>query len=182
MVITRRQVVRVHRAHHSRFDAIALVRMNLDTPAARDDVQAIEQAFVVHWANFGRGPGGTYHDDGDLIWIEAPVVQLPCNAVMHTRLVDDVENRITRMIAHFRRRQVNFLWLVHPTAQPPDLSARLATNGLALVETATGMSLDLGQWAGRRPAAAPNVHGSIVYREVKTDAEMDAFEVLMAYY
>jgi ribosomal protein S18 acetylase RimI-like enzyme len=156
--------------------------MRLEASVVRDDVQAIEDAFVAHWANFGRGPGGNYHDDGDLIWIEAPVPQLPYNAVIRSRLIDDFDDRIAKVTAHFRERRVNFLWLVHPSAQPPDLGARLAAHGLALVETATGMSMDLTLWAKNRTTRAPEVDGQIAYREVQSNADMDSFEVLMAYY
>jgi len=156
--------------------------MRPDPSVAGDHVLAIEDAFVAHWANFGLGPGGSYHDDGDLIWIEAPVAQLPYNAVIRTSLFDNVDDRIAKVTAHFRRRNVNFLWLVHPTAQPLELPAKLAAHGLALAETATGMSLDLSSWTENRTTAAPEVDGPIVYREVQNDADMDAFEVLMAYY
>ena len=41
------------------------------------DIEAIEAAFVAQWANFGQGPGGTWHDDGDLVWTEGPPTELP---------------------------------------------------------------------------------------------------------
>jgi ribosomal protein S18 acetylase RimI-like enzyme len=156
--------------------------MSPDVSVTGDDVQAIEDAFVAHWANFGLGPGGSYHDDGDLIWIEAPVPQLPYNAVIRTTLIDDIDDRIAKVTAHFHRRNVNFLWLVHPSAQPAELPAKLAAHGLALVETATGMSMELSTWMENRTTAMPAVDGPIVYREVENDADMDAFESLMAYY
>jgi GNAT superfamily N-acetyltransferase len=156
--------------------------MRPDASVANDDVRAIEDAFVAHWANFGLGPGGSYHDDGDLIWIEAPVPQLPYNAVIRTTLIDDIDDRILRVTSHFHQRNVNFLWLVHPSAQPVDLPAKLAAHGLGLVETATGMSMELSSWTENRTTASPKVDSPIVYREVQNDADMEAFEVLMAYY
>jgi ribosomal protein S18 acetylase RimI-like enzyme len=156
--------------------------MRPNASVASDDVQAIEDAFVAHWANFGLGPGGSYHDDGDLVWIEAPVPQLPYNAVIRTTLVDDIDERIVKVTAHFRQRNVNFLWLVHPSAQPADLSAKLAGHGLARVETATGMSIELSSWMENRTSVPLEVDGPIVYREVQNDPDMDAFEALMAYY
>lgn len=154
----------------------------MNVVVAEDDVRAIEDAFVAHWSNFGLGPGGSYHDDGDLVWIEAPVPQLPYNAVLRSKLVDHVDGRIAGLASHFRQREVNFMWLVHPTAQPPDLATRLAAHRLALVETATGMSIDLNSWTKNRTARAPDADGPIVYREVQSDVDMDGFEVLMAYY
>jgi len=154
----------------------------MDASAITSDIEAIEDAFVTHWSHFGRGPGGVYHDDGDLIWIEAPIAQLPYNAVLRTRLLHDIDDRIATVTAHYRARNVNFMWLAFPTAEPGDLDRRLAAHGMELVEMATGMSLELHSWASQRTAPAPDQDGSIVYREVDSDAGMDAWELLMAYY
>src|SRR5690242_6005419 len=135
--------------------------MRPDASVANDDVRAIEDAFVAHWANFGLGPGGSYHDDGDLIWIEAPVPQLPYNAVIRTTLIDDIDDRILRVTSHFHLRNVNFLCLVHPNAQPVDLLAKLAAHGLGLVEPSTGMSMQLASWTENRTTASPKVDSPI---------------------
>ena len=42
-----------------------------------NDCEALEEAFIAQWANFGQAPGGTYNEDNELIWTEAPVPQLP---------------------------------------------------------------------------------------------------------
>jgi ribosomal protein S18 acetylase RimI-like enzyme len=102
--------------------------------------------------------------------------------VIQTRLSDDIDDRIANVTAHFRQRKVNFLWLVHPSAQPAELPAKLVTNGLTLVETAIGMSMELTLRARNRTTQAPEVDGLIVYREVQSNADMDSFELLMAYY
>jgi GNAT superfamily N-acetyltransferase len=145
---------------------------------AREDIHAIEEAFIAMWAHFGQGPGGAFHNDDQLVWTEAPVAQLPYNAILRTRLGANADDRIRELIARFRERGVQFLWLVHPTAQPGDLAERLIANGLPLVERATGMSLDLGTWKG---AVAPKP-GPIAYREVTDDAGMSAYEALIADY
>lgn len=142
------------------------------------DIAAIEQAFVAQWAHFGQGPGGRFHDEGDITWIEAQVPELPYNAVVRTCLTEDADHRIDEVIDRFRRRNVQFMWLVHPTAQPPDLAARLARRGLHLVEHGTGMSLDLG---GSMPAG-PGTDGPIVYREVRGADDTVAFEDLIRDY
>lgn len=142
-----------------------------------DDVEAIESAFVAQWANFGRGPGGVLYDDDGLLWIEAPVPQLPYNAVLRTRLAASADDQIRTLIARFRDRDVQFMWLVHPTARPHDLAERLAAQGLTLVEHGTGMSLDVETWR-----ASHEERGGISYREVVDDDGMRAYEELISSY
>src|ERR1700704_1766455 len=109
---------------------------------AHADIDAIEQALVGLWSNFGHAHGGIFHEESDLIWAEAPVPQLPYNAVIRTKLGMDAEVRMKQVINRFRERAAQFLWLVHPTAQPDDLTERLVATGLSPVDCATGMSLD----------------------------------------
>jgi ribosomal protein S18 acetylase RimI-like enzyme len=142
------------------------------------DIEAIEEAFVAQWTNFGHAPGGIFHEEGDLIWAEAPVPQLPYNAVVRTRLGTDADARMKQVIRHFRERAAQFLWLVHPTALPDDLTERLVAQGLSLVERATGMSLDVTSWSD-----APNpMKGPITYREVADEQDLQAYEKLMDAY
>jgi GNAT superfamily N-acetyltransferase len=141
-------------------------------------VQAIEQAFCSQWAHFGQGPGGRFHADDGVTWIEAPVSELPYNAVVRTCLTGDIDGRIDEIIDRFRQRDVKFMWLVHPTAQPADLAARLARRGLHLVEHGTGMSLDV-----KEPLPpAPSEDGPVVYRQVRDPDDMAAFEELIRQY
>jgi GNAT superfamily N-acetyltransferase len=142
------------------------------------DVEAIELAFVAQWAHFGQGPFGTFHRDGDLTWIEAPVPELPYNAVVRAQLGEDAEARIDEVIRSYQERDVQFMWLVHPTAQPTDLARLLARRGLRLVEHGTGMSLDLTRWL-------PSRHGNgagVTFEEVTTESQMAAYEELIAHY
>lgn len=41
------------------------------TTGAHADVEAIDEAFVAQWSNYGHAPGGIFHDDYDLHWAEA---------------------------------------------------------------------------------------------------------------
>ena len=143
-----------------------------------DDVKALEEAVVALWANFGQGPGGSYNDDGELAWTEAPVSQLPYNAIVRTKLKRDAGERIEAMVSRFRTRGVQFLWVVHPSAQPANLEPLLARHGLSLVARETGMALDLASW--KKPAFRPD--GPIVYKEAKDDRGLADFEDLIARY
>jgi len=143
-----------------------------------NDLEALEQAVVAQWANFGRGPGGSFHDDGELAWTEAPVTQLPYNAVIRTRLAHDAEDRIAAMVARFRARGAQFLWVVHPSAEPAHLEQLLPRHGLSLVARETGMALDLASW--NEPAVESD--GPIVYREVNDERTLTDFEDLIARY
>lgn len=120
---------------------------DLLTTGVHADIEAIEEAFVAQWTNYGHAPGGVFHEEDDLVWTEAPVPQLPYNAVLRTRLGSDAAERIEQVLSHFRQRAVEFLWLVHPTAQPANLAEQLTAHGLSLVEKATGMALDLTAWS-----------------------------------
>lgn len=142
------------------------------------DIEAIELAFVSQWAHFGQGPAGEFHDDSDLTWLAAPVSELPYNAVIRTHLGADAESRVDEIIGRYRARAVQFLWLVHPTAQPTDIARRLAERGLRVVEHGTGMSLDLDDW---RPSGRPNAPG-VTYEEADSDAGLAAYEDLIAEY
>ena len=143
-----------------------------------DDVEALEEAVVAQWANFGQGPGGSYNDDGELVWTEAPVSQLPYNAIVRTRLTRDAEERIDAMVSRFRARGVQFLWVVHPSARPANLEQLLPKHGLSLVGRETGMVLDLVSW--KKPAVRPG--GPIVYKEANDERGLADFEDLIARY
>lgn len=142
------------------------------------DIQAIEEAFVAQWAHFGLGPDGVLHDEGDLIWIEAPIPQLPYNAVVLTRLGNDADDRIRQVVAHFRNRGAQLMWLAHPTARPGDLAQRLSAHGLSLIEHATGMSLQIASW---KPASLPH-DDEVTYLRVEDEKGMRAYEELIADY
>ena len=115
-----------------------------------EDVEALEEAVVAQWANFGQGPGGAYYEDAELAWTEAPVSQLP-----YWR-----SSAPPSSVRRFRARGVQFLWVVHPSAQPAHLEQLLPRHGLSLVARETGMALDLASWKG----SAARANGPIVYK------------------
>jgi ribosomal protein S18 acetylase RimI-like enzyme len=155
--------------------------MSIDADTEREaDLDAIDLAFTEQWSVFGLGPRGEYHDEGDLVWIEAPIPQIPYNAIIRARLGADAGERITALVEHFRGLGYEFMCPVQPRSTPADLGDHLEAAGLSVVERATGMALDLSTRAGH-PAPADEADG-VVYREVTTDAGMDAYEELIAFY
>ncbi len=143
------------------------------------DLAAIDDAFVEQWSLFGQGPGGTYNDEGDLIWIEAPIPQLPYNAILRVRLGDDAHDRLAPIAEHFREIGHQLLCPIMPLSTPADLGPVLEAVGLRLVDPHTGMSLDL---TGRDVPRPPLEADGIVYREVGSDADLDAYEELVGFY
>lgn len=146
-------------------------------PAADPDIAALEAAFVGQWTNYGEAPGARFVQEEGLVWTEAPVPQLPYNAVLATRLEGNADARIADRIRDFRARNVQFIWVVHPSAQPKDLGRRLEQYGMKQVETGTGMALDLASWR-----VDPIPEGPVSYVEVADAATLAAFEKLMVLY
>ena len=146
--------------------------------APHPDVEALEEAFVAQWSVYGRAPGGAFRNEDGLVWSEAPVRELPYNAVLRTKLNVDCESRIDDLVRRFRQRDVQFLWLLHPTALPANLDLLICARGLRQVDSATGMSLDVSGW--RPLSAAPA--GAVEYREVTDLTDLRDFETLMAAY
>ena len=143
-----------------------------------DDVAAIERALVSQWSIYGNAPGGVWHEEPDLVWAEAPISQLPYNAVVRSRLGDDSPSRIDRVIEHFRSRDVQFMWIVHPSARPADLADQLEARGLSHAEDVTGMALDLSGWTP--VLEAPGT--SVVYLEVLDAKGREFYDDLLLTY
>jgi ribosomal protein S18 acetylase RimI-like enzyme len=116
--------------------------------AEDDRCTAIEDGFEHHWRHFGMYPEASLHDEDGVAWFESPIAHLPYNAVIRSRIPvdEDADAVIERIVARFRSREVPFMWVVRPSDTPADLDRRLSTHGLDLVETATGMDLDLDGW------------------------------------
>jgi len=142
-----------------------------------DDVgQALEENLWRLWARFGRGAGCTLYERDDAMWFDTPIPTLPYNGVMRFAVTADVDRRIAEVFEHFAGRDVPFMWVVHPSAQPTDLDARLRTHGMDEVEVATGM------WAPLEslPEPAPPPAG-IEVREAITPDDVSAALELVAW-
>ena len=130
-------------------------------------VAGIEAAFERHWRHFGTYPGASLHDEDGVLWFESPIRHLPYNWVIRTHIPDDADPDpiIGGVAARFRARDVPFMWIQRPSDRPADLDRRLSVHGLDLVETASGMDLDLIGWH-----AEPNRSGA-EFREVDAPGE-----------
>jgi GNAT superfamily N-acetyltransferase len=124
------------------------MQASTEGPKIDTRIRAIEEAFTNHWSVFGEWPGASLRDEDGVRWFETPIAHLPYNAVIRTAIPDtvDADAVIERVTAGFRARGVPFLWALLPSDRPADLTQRLASNGLDLVEQATGMDLDLEDW------------------------------------
>lgn len=103
----------------------------------------IEDAFVGHWSHFGRWRHGELVEDMGTLRFETPIQQLPYNAVIRTHIGGGAEAVVQRLVERFRRRDVGFVWVDHPSATPAHLGELLIAEGVPPVEHATGMSRQL---------------------------------------
>jgi GNAT superfamily N-acetyltransferase len=95
------------------------------------------------WSNFGRGPGCTLHEEDDALWFETPIPILPYNTVLRFQVEHNVDERIDFLVNKYKERNVPQLWIVHPSAQPGDLTERLQKRGLQEIEIAPCMGRSL---------------------------------------
>jgi GNAT superfamily N-acetyltransferase len=115
----------------------------LDKPAL---IAELEANFWEFWSTFGRGPGGTLHDEGDALWFENPIPIIPYNTILKFQVEKNIDLRIDRLVNHYQKRRVAFLWVVHPTSSPIDLPDRLQKRGLQEVELMPGMVRSLAEF------------------------------------
>ena len=106
-------------------------------------IHQIELNLWETWANFGRGPGCTLHDEDDVLWFETPIPTMPYNTVLRFQVEHDVEQRIGSLVKGYTDRNVIQLWIVHPSAIPSDLPQRLVGHGLQEIEIAPCMARHL---------------------------------------
>jgi len=93
--------------------------------------------------------------------------------VLRFRAAADAERRIDAIFEHYRRRDVPFFWLVHPTARPSDLGERLRARGLEEAAVVPGMAMDLREL--EEPAAPPS---GIEIREATTSDTETVLEMV----
>jgi GNAT superfamily N-acetyltransferase len=108
-----------------------------------DVIHQVEVNLWETWSNFGRGPGCTLHEEDDAHWFETPIPILPYNTVLRFQVEHNVDERIDFLVNKYKERNVPQLWIVHPSAQPGDLTERLQKRGLQEIEIAPCMGRSL---------------------------------------
>ena len=96
--------------------------------------------------------------------------------MIHSHLDGDADGTIGEVLGSFRRRGVEWMWIVHPSAEPADLGERLEAHGLAPVERVTGMSLELDSWE------AEPVRAGVRYQEVADARALGDYEDMIVSY
>jgi putative acetyltransferase len=99
--------------------------MNRTAGRSRDEIaRLVEENLWATWSNFGRAPGCSLHDEGDLLWFETPIPFHPSNTILEFQVERDVDRRIDELLRHLATRGVPVLWIVHPSGRP-DSSTRM---------------------------------------------------------
>ena len=132
-------------------------------------INEIERNLWETWANWGRGPGCVLHEEKDVLWFETPLPIIPYNGVLKFSASDDSEHQVNAIINHFQNRQVSFIWVLHPSSQPPDLSRRLIDHGLKDVEPIYGMARSLASLP-----ALPALPSNIQVRKIEDEHDANA--------
>jgi GNAT superfamily N-acetyltransferase len=139
-------------------------------------VRLVEENLWATWSNFGRAPGCTLHDEGDLLWFETPIPFHPYNTVLKFQVEQDVDRRIDELLGHLATRGVPVLWIVHPSGRPHDLADRLRARKLQEFETAPGMVRTLEDL----PEAPPLPDG-VEIREAHEDTDLGVLSEFAAW-
>ena len=139
-------------------------------------VRLVEENLWATWSNFGRAPGCSLHDEGDLLWFETPIPVHPYNTILKFQVEQDVDRRIDELLRHLATRGVPVLWIVHPSGRPLDLVDRLRARDLQEFEICPGMARSLEDLP-----LAPPVPDGIEIREVRDDADLGVLSEFAAW-
>jgi len=114
-----------------------------------DHIRATEENFWALWSRFGRGPNCVLHVEDCALWFETPLSGVPYNAVIRSRFGANPAPDLDRIIDTFRKRNVPFVWVIHPSSTPSDLVQLLEERGVKYAETVPGMTMDLDELPDR---------------------------------
>ena len=133
-------------------------------------VNELERNLWETWSIFGRGPDCYLHEEEHLLWYETPIPIIPYNGVLRFQLETNVDQVIAEIVDHFKLKKSQFMWILHPSSSPPDLSKRLLSHGLKDVEPVPGMVRHLDEL----PEISPIPEG-IEVRKVMDERDASAF-------
>ena len=112
----------------------------------------VEDALAVALAEFGRFPGASVRNDGDLVRIASGYPFFSFNHIVRSRLRGPTaERRIGGIVEGFG--SAGLTWWVTPSTRPGDLARRLSIGGLREVEPEIGMILELPSGPSALPPA-----------------------------
>jgi ribosomal protein S18 acetylase RimI-like enzyme len=123
--------------------------------ATASDPFADLDALNVEYVRAARiAPGWEGAIDDDVLRVSADIPLAAVNMVARAHFTpDNVDRRISEVIAWFRRREKPIGWWVCERDTPADLAVHLVAHGFALEDTAPGMVADLtGIYAEQPPA------------------------------
>ena len=139
-------------------------------------IAELERNLWEAWSTFGRGPGCTLHAHGDVVWFETPLPIIPYNGVLRFQAREHALTKVSEIVGHFQHRNVPFMWILHPSSQPPELPHILADQGLKDVEPIYGMVRSLSHLP-EVPPPAPEVE----IRKVAGERDAGAFHQFAAW-
>ncbi len=133
--------------------------------------RAIEENVLGFAPVFRRWPRAELHEEEGITWSITDIPYPLFNIVMRTRLdTERFEAVVARILGEAKTRRVPILWEVWPSAEPPDLRARLEKHGFVPAGTPPGMALVMDELR----ADAPPVPG-LTIRRAGSVADMQAF-------
>ena len=127
------------------------------------------------WSQVGRARDCELHESAEAGWFETPIPVQPYNMVFRFHGDENADVAIDHIFARFTKREVPFVWIVHPTATPSDLRDRLQRRGYTEVEQLMGMIADMETILA--PAEPPP---GIEIVEVAPSHELATFSEFMA--
>jgi ribosomal protein S18 acetylase RimI-like enzyme len=146
-------------------------------PNPSPQMKAMEENLHGHVAFLQRRlPGMRVDEPEGLMVVDSGLPDDTFNKIVASRLLGaDVDRRIDKALAHFRRADRPFSWWVGPCSRPLDLEGRLERRGLRPAEREVGMILDLEDMP---EALVVATDASI--RRVSTPGELRDFGGLLA--
>ena len=150
--------------------------MIVDEVPLETRIRATEENLWTLWQRFGQGPECALHDVGGALWFDTPLKPLPYNGVLRFRPTKEAESLIDQIFDHYRDRNVPFMWVVHPSSSPADLSDLLEACGMTKVDTLPGMTMNLAELPPRELAPT-----GFEVREVTTNEDLIAAQQLIAW-
>lgn len=113
------------------------------TSAERDALLAALAAnFARYYLTYSTLPGGTRHGEGALRWFSGGVPEPWFNGVLDKGTEASAPTTVARIVAHFARLRLPFLWHCPPNSAARE-EAPLLAHGLRPFADEPGMALDL---------------------------------------